>query len=214
MKKRPATRNFARSLLIAMTAIGAIGNRVIGAATAAERRWSIAVCGPVSDPRRTAVDEAVAFWNEQLGKLRANLSLGPIATCDRSVPDETLVRISDAILRGERAERLPREVESVDGDIIIVLSGADLVSVGGAGGRHGLTILRRADIPPLSLPNVARNVVAHELGHVLGLSHNADPTLLMCGRPAPCRPALFRSDAVKFFPLTEAETRELAKRYR
>ena len=130
------TRNSARSLLIAMTAIGAIGNRVIGAATAAERRWSIAVCGSVSDPRRTAVDEAVAFWNEQLGKLRANLSLGPIATCDRSVPDQTLVRISDAILRGERAERLPREVESVDGDIIIVLSGADLVSVGGAGFRE------------------------------------------------------------------------------
>jgi hypothetical protein len=181
---------------------------------AADQRWSIAVCGPEVDSRRTAIDEAVAFWNDQLSNLHAKLTLGPIAPCDRSVPDGVLVRISEGILRGERAGRLPRELDSVQGDIIVVLSGADLVSVGGAGGRRGLTILRRADVPPLSLPNVARNVIAHELGHVLGLSHNADPTLLMCGRPAACRPALFQSDQTRFFPLTDAETRELARRYR
>ena len=80
--------------------------------------------------------------------------------------------------------------------------------------RAGVVILRAAGIPPLSLPNVARNVVAHELGHVLGLAHNADPAMLMCGRPAPCRPALFRSETTVFFPLTESEQRELAKRFR
>jgi predicted Zn-dependent protease len=35
---------------------------------------------------------------------------------------------------------------------------------------------------PLTLPNVARNVIAHELGHAIGLSHNDDPNYLMCGR--------------------------------
>src|SRR5207247_2736021 len=144
---------------------------------AADQRWSIAVCRPEADSRRTAIDEAVAFWNDQLSKLHAKLSQGPIAPCDRSMPDGVLVRISEGILPGQRVGRLPCELDSVQGDIIVVLSGADLVSVGGAGagGRRGLTILRRVDVPPLSLPNVARNVIAHELGHVLGLSHNAEP---------------------------------------
>ena len=77
-----------------------------------------------------------------------------------------------------------------------------------------MVILRRADVEPLSLPNVARNVVAHELGHVLGLPHGSDPTLLMCGRPAPCRPALFQSEKQSFFPLTDGERKTLAKRFR
>jgi hypothetical protein len=74
-----------------------------------------------------------------------------------------------------------------------------------------VAIIRRPEIPPLSLPNVTPNVLAHEFGHVLGLSHNADPAMLMCGRPADCRPALFHSPAKVFFPLTDADRRALAK---
>jgi len=74
-----------------------------------------------------------------------------------------------------------------------------------------MAIIRRADVPPLSLPNVARNVIAHELGHVLGLSHNSDPAMLMCGRPAECRPTLFRAPTNTFFPLTDADRRALAR---
>jgi hypothetical protein len=47
---------------------------------------------------------------------------------------------------------------------------------------------------PLTLPNVAHNVIAQQLGRAIGLSDNADPTTLMCGRPALCRPDLFASD--------------------
>ena len=73
--------------------------------------------------------------------------------------------------------------------------------------------IRRADIPPLSLPNTVRNVVAHELGHVLGLNHNADSTMLMCGRPASCRPIAFVSDSARFFPLTKEDERWIESRW-
>jgi hypothetical protein len=60
---------------------------------------------------------------------------------------------------------------------------------------------------------VTRNVIAHELGHVIGLSDNADPTTLICGRPASCRPYLFASDEPRYFPLTDAEKDQLQRLY-
>jgi hypothetical protein len=56
----------------------------------------------------------------------------------------------------------------------------------------------------MSLPNVPRNVIAHELGHAIGLGHNSDPAMLMCGRPASCRPGLFASQTPHYFPLSSA----------
>jgi hypothetical protein len=47
----------------------------------------------------------------------------------------------------------------------------------------------------------------------MGLGHNADPALLMCGRPAPCRPDAFQSTTEHFFPLSAAEKARLLVLY-
>jgi hypothetical protein len=116
---------------------------------------------------------------------------------------------------GPATDRLLARLSDTPGDIVIILTRADLVSfsVAWRRGGKGVVAVRRADIWPLSMPNTVRNVVAHELGHVLGLEHNGDSTTLMCGRPASCRPAAFASDRARFFPLTHDDERWIESRW-
>ncbi len=185
-------------------------------AIAAPRLLSVTVVGADNnDPRWHAVAEAVEFWNQQLADTGVSARLGPIARLVRPVPDDALRQLSEVAVAGRFGRDIPQEFEHIPGDIVVVLSTAELISFGlqWSPTRKGLVGLRRADIPPMSLPNVLRNVVAHELGHVLGLRHNSDPATLMCGRPAPCRPPLFASDTSHFFPLTAADKAVLRARW-
>ena len=187
-------------------------------ASAAAISLSVTVVGAdSSDPRWRAAEEAVAFWNQQLAAAGIGIRLGPITRLVQAVSNDALSRISTALVGRYRFEPdVPEVLRRIPGDIVVALSTAELISFGlpWRPERSGLVGLRRADIPPLSLPNVPRNLVAHELGHVLGLKHNRDPATLMCGRPAPCRPSVFASEKDQFFPLTSLDIGTLQAQWR
>jgi hypothetical protein len=124
-----------------------------------------------------------------------------------------LRQLSEVTVVGRVRPQIPEGLRQIPGDMVVTLSTADLISFGLREGRKALIGIRRADIPPLSLPNVPRNVVAHELGHAFGLRHNSDPATLMCGRPAPCRPSTFASERAQFFPLTATDRASLRARW-
>ena len=185
--------------------------------TPAGPRLRIAIIGNPSDPRIAPAREAIDYWNREFVRLGRRLHLDSPTVRGDSIPDELLRSTSgEAVIGGGPATtRLLAKLSDVPADIVIALSTTDLISfsVPWRARSRGVAGIRRSDIPPLSLPNTVRNVVAHELGHVLGLGHNGDAATLMCGRPAPCRPAAFASDSVRFFPLTEADDQRLRERW-
>jgi hypothetical protein len=185
--------------------------------TATGLRLRVTILATPADPRIAPVREAITHWNGELLRLGRHVELDSGIIRGRALPDEALRAAGKEVVfgRGPATTRLRASLAGVPGDIIIALSDADLISFGvpWRARSQGVVAVRRSDMPPLSLPNTVRNVVAHELGHVLGLAHNGDSTTLMCGRPASCRPAAFASDSVHFFPLTASDEQWLRERW-
>jgi hypothetical protein len=171
---------------------------------------TITLVGRADDPRIESARAAIDYWNRRFAEIGTPFHLGPVR---RIVGSFAVDELNAANANG--SEDYPSSVERLPGDIVIALSDGDIVSFTVRWPAHhkALVGIRTQRPYPLSLPNVTRNVIAHELGHAIGLDHNSDPTALMCGRPARCRPAMFASDTERFFPLTGAELALLRRLY-
>jgi len=176
----------------------------------------ITVISPANDSRLRAADEAVAFWNRTLAEIGSGFRLGAIVQTVQPISEQAVQQLSQTVLSGRgRTADFPPTLRNLPGDITIVLAASEFISFSSPFNENGKIVIgiRGTNFPPMNLPNVPRNVIAHELGHSIGLRHNNDPAMLMCGRPSPCRPGLFRSDQPRIFPLTADEKRYLLMMY-
>ena len=171
-----------------------------------------------NDVRLPMALDAVKFWNETA----AELSLG-VHVIEDVIIASSVERALENYARSisHRAGRLrpgpsepdaPSEITGFESNVVLLLSRQDLMSCAWPLPRHyghfvAIEEDRRAMIRN---PNIARNIIAHEIGHTLGLSHNSDPTSLMCG---PCRTNELSVDHHEYMQLTATDRKLLRGRY-
>jgi len=175
----------------------------------ASRGWSgvptVVTSGAPDDPRIPLVVQAVSFWNTELEQIGSPFRLGSITHTREIIPDRFLQQRSLGVLGGNVTAEAPQWIAESRGTIIVALSNAEFVSFTSSVGANVVIGIRNGQSFPLALPNVARNVITHEMGHAIGLGHNNNQTTLMCGRPAACRPDAFESDVEHVLPVTDVE---------
>jgi hypothetical protein len=179
---------------------------------------SIVVLVPaMADDRLDPARQAIAFWNDRLAELGVETGLsGPAIVVDspvaRSLENYARQVATRAVgLPGGAYEPAPpAALTDLDGDIIVLLSRQDIMSYAWPMPRVSppryFVVIRAVRGPYRNDPMVSRHVVAHELGHALGLDHNAEPHTLMCG---PCQPLTAEPDATGFLPLTDGDRERL-----
>lgn len=182
-----------------------------------EHRVAI-VAYDANDVRLPMALDAITFWNDVLADLDLNVRL--VEEVHFAPPGtRTLENYARSIslragrLRGGPGEPdAPAAVTDFGVDAVLLLSRQDLMSFAWPLPRRpGHFVAIEEDRTAMAVnPNIARNIIAHEIGHTLGLRHNRDPTTLMCG---PCRTQELAADRPEYMRLTAGDHRRLVERF-
>ena len=157
---------------------------------ATERRVII-VAADGGDARIGYTREALTFWNQTLEELGVHSRL---REAEVLIAPTRLNRILENFARQislragrygpkDAAPAFPSELVDLGGDVIVLLSRQPLMSFAWPldNPNRYFVGIRKDPESAVEAPHLWRNVIAHELGHSLGLTHNRDPTTLMCG---------------------------------
>jgi len=151
------------------------------------------------DDRITVVYEAIAFWNRVLQELELETRLVETTLIVTSRSARILENYTRAVWQqagrtspGGPGPKEPGDLEGLGADVVVFLSEQPTMSFAWP--------LRQSPGFFVAVPvqTVTRNIIAHELGHALGLKHHNAPRVLMC---SPCQEVRGTNDA-PFLPLT------------
>lgn len=172
-----------------------------------------------NDMRLAPLREAMSFWNTVLADLKVDLRLIESALLIASPHGSAFENYTRKIWQQAGRQRFgeirlgePPALLSVGGDTVVFFSEQPTMSFAWPLQQSPRYFIAIPPEPgsPMNQGGTTRNVIAHELGHSLGLVHRGGTTVLMC---SPCRTHEAKTDERGFLLLTDDDRQRLRELY-